>query len=262
MRLVRIAVLFAPLLLVGCGSTSRAGTIAFGTGYDGSSSVTHPTSVFHEHETFAWVATLRKKVSAPALTLSIKQVEPGCPAGIYIGSSTLRVNATRYDTVGKKGSVSSLAANGATLPGSYTMRVLNGREELARGSFRLAGRPGPGSVEFGRRYVALPGGTLAVRSPQTSFSRGDRMAWVANFWTVVQARQVMLTILKLGPQCRLSKVFSTSGVRTTPAATQFANSVGVGTLLKAHLRIPGVYVLRYERDGVILASGQFELRTR
>ena len=199
-------------------------------------------------------------MSAPALTLSVKKVEPGCPTGVVVGTSMLHVDATRYDTVGKTGPVSSLAADGATVPGSYTMSVLRGRAELARGSFRLMGRPGPGSVEFGRRYVTLPGGILAVRSPRTSFSRGDRMAWVANFWTAARARRVTLSVLKLVPHCRLLKAFSTSAVRTTPAATQFANSVQVGTLLKADLRIPGVYVLRYERDRVILASGQFELR--
>lgn len=247
------------MLLVGCGSSASAGRIAFGTGYDRQFKLQHPATVFRAGDTFAWVATLREQVSAPALTLTLRRAEPGCPQGVEVGSSTLRVDAKRYRTVGKEGPVSSLAADGVTVPGRYTMAVSSDGTELASGRFRLVGGPGAGSIQFGRGYTRSSDGTLTIHLPQTSFGSRDRVAWVATFWTRSGSRTLRLVVDRLAG-CRLSPVLSAPKVRTNPTATQFANSVAVSTLKALNVSAPGIYVMRYERDDIILASGRFELR--
>lgn len=141
----RIAsVVVAALLLGGSGcslfgSTNTKGTIQFGFGIHRVSAyeiqIVKPTDTFYRGQGMAWVAYLKRAVSAHSLTLTI--LSDGKNGRVYVQRQVRIVNP-RFTVVANPGMpVRGLEMLGLSAPGSYVLRYSRAGQTLAEGSFSI-----------------------------------------------------------------------------------------------------------------------------
>lgn len=252
----RVVLLLGALAGAGCGSPP-AGSIIFGTVLQGYG-LRRERSAFGPTDTMAWVARFAAQADPGNVTATVTQRDAACPTGRPLTSIRLPLR----DPTGKRQAyqvpVMNFPPAGVPIPGTYTLRYSQGTRVLAEGRFTLEGPP-VGRIDFGRDYRRLATGGFMVQAPTSRFRARERMAWVAHFAQPAGARTISIAFDRVRG-CRATRVLRDDRVRlSTPRATSFAARIAVDDLRTLGLRIPGTYIVSYQRGGRFLARGQVTL---
>lgn len=130
----------------------------------------------------------------------------------------------------------------------------------------VAGTPGPSAstapplVQIGKGFVTF--GTesdaqLHIVDPRASFALDERIVWSAYLTRPVNSVDILVRIMKLDANVETGERL----ILEEQVATVVRGAQIFGRRLRpdAVLDGPGIYVVRYLRDGVALAQGSFEV---
>jgi len=111
---------------------------------------------------------------------------------------------------------------------------------------------GPGAITFGTENDS----DLFITDPQTDFPPRGRFAWSAYLTEPAGAPVLSVDIVRINPADGSEVVISTLEQEVSNQnAVRFLRRFRVQRLVDA----PGVYAVRYIRDGVLLAEGHFRV---
>lgn len=112
---------------------------------------------------------------------------------------------------------------------------------------------GAGIITFG---TAFDEETLEITKPKKTFGLDDEIAWSAYLVEPVGDTSVTFILAKVSKGGSESIQLSQDVDVSSPDSDLFANKVALGGLLDGK----GTYVMRYVREGTVLAEGEFTLK--
>jgi len=119
--------------------------------------------------------------------------------------------------------------------------------------FTIEVREGPGAITFGTEFNA---NTLRITDPHTAFPPTGRFVWSAELTEAAGAPALTYRLHAYDPATDTETLVSETVVEVdNQNATIFLRRQPMGRLVPG----PGIYVLRYFRDDILLAEGYFEV---